>query len=184
MNSQASYERKDLLQHLNIFLKAMNMDVFSTNDRARWQTYSDKQKSRYTCRFTSIIDKIINVVFPLDHEAIVKMMFHSDPDDNTSIHQPVSIEGNFGPLVEYYKNSTTWQQQRQTLSLLTVVPYVELVKQIPSLTEYRYYAAKTHASHVGPGLPVNQRETQRRYQNYDTRDRLCECSCFQPPIEI
>ena len=67
-------------------------------------------------------------------------------------------------MAETYQHATSWDTRRQVLAIIAdLVPFREIQKFIPGLTEYRFKAARLHILKYGRGaaVPLNRSPRMR-----------------------
>ena len=65
-------------------------------------------------------------------------------------------------LAETYQNATSWDTRRQVLGIIAdLVPFSQIQKFIPGLTEYRFKQARLHILKYGCGVPVQRSPKMR-----------------------
>ena len=119
---------------------------------------------------------MIETLFGVDGEKILEEMMH---EEMTSTTQPVKSTDSDKELIqtlsESYKVAESWQVKRQILSVLCqMISYKETSELIPCLTEYRYYAAKKHASTQGCALPPEDSSHNRQRMDPTKLDQLLD----------
>ena len=76
-------------------------------------------------------------------------------------------------LVEAYRYASTWDTQRQILSIMAdLVPYTVILRYLSNITEYRVKAAKQHAFRFGRGTPVTILKSPRMRVNEEQLDHF------------
>ncbi|XP_076081164.1 uncharacterized protein LOC143052084 [Mytilus galloprovincialis] len=161
--SSSSFQLINDFHHVNEFLQAVGMRCFSEEEKSSWNMYSKSSKSVYCNRLLEIMKKIITTVFPQDIEDVLHSVTNLLSSNDQEQKPPVIPTGSFGPLVDSFKKAESWRHKRQILSFLTqTMSYNQVFEMLPDVSENKYYAAKSHATIVGPGLPLTTSSTRQR----------------------
>jgi len=76
-------------------------------------------------------------------------------------------------LAETYQHATSWDTRRQVLAIMAdLVPYRDIQKFIPGLTDYRIKEARLHILKYGHGAAVPLKKSPRMRVNEDQLDRF------------
>lgn len=145
--SQLSSEWQDSQEHsqdsplrkrkaLNTFLDAIGVSPIQKTLTVDFESASKRTQNNYLKKSKDIIHRIISIIAPNQGALLQKALYSSNPDsEDTSIIESIS---------KAYSSMTSWGTQRQLLSLLVEDhSYNEIKEYIPSLSKYKYTAART-----------------------------------------
>ncbi|XP_062568266.1 uncharacterized protein LOC134230450, partial [Saccostrea cucullata] len=156
-SSQDTYEEEeggDHLENMNnkrkaldTFLQSCGLSPVKKQLGTDWNEASDRTKSDYISSAKSIFQEVVNVLAPGQGSLLLDALLKTASDSaDTNILQFLS---------KAYNLSTDWGTQRQILSLFAhAYTYNQLIAFIPTLTKYRYTAARKHAITRGVGQQV------------------------------
>ncbi|CAB4033230.1 Hypothetical predicted protein [Paramuricea clavata] len=117
---------------------------------------------------TNVIVSALEVIIPGDAASIWDAIQTSQSVEKAlGISQPADRKY-LEALAETYQNATSWDTRRQILGIIAdLVPFSQIQKFIPGITEYRFKQARLHILKYGHGVPVPVKRSPRM--------RLDEC---------
>ena len=119
------------------------------------------RKNVYVHRATTAIVASLDVIAPGDAGHLWEALQSSRRVEKAlgiAKHQPVKRKY-LEALAETYQHATSWDTRKQVLAIIAgLVPFREIQKFIPGLTEYRFKAAQLRISKYGCGaaVPLNR----------------------------
>lgn len=139
---------------LNTFLDAIGVSPIEKTLTVDFESASKRTQNDYLNKSKDIIHNIISIIAPNQEALLQKALYSSNPDsEDTIIIESIS---------KAYSSMTSWGTQRQLLSLLVEDhSYNEIKEYIPSLSKYKYTAARKHAAINGIGMPIENRSQTR-----------------------
>lgn len=139
---------------MNTFLDAIGVSPIKKTLTVDFESASKRTQNDYLKKSKDIIHNIISIIAPNQEALLQKALYSSNPDsEDTSIIESIS---------KAHSSMTSWGPQRQLLSLLVQDhSYNEIKEYIPSLSKYKYTAARKHAAINGIGMPIENRSQTR-----------------------
>jgi hypothetical protein len=124
--------------------------------QCNWEEASDRTKRDYTNTATSIIQEIFHIIAPGQEQSLSNAVLQNLSQTRATDHKMLEI------LCAAYNQATDWGTQRQILSLFASNYTLQEINQfIPSLSKYKYTAARKHSSLIGTGQPVDKKSYHR-----------------------
>ena len=128
---------------MNNFLDQIGVSPLKKTLRVDWSAASDRTKADHLRKAQQTIKGVLALIAPNQEEILQEQLF---PSKNANLLESVASS---------YESMTSWGVQRQILSLLVQdYNYAELKTHIPSLSRYKFSAARKHGIRVGQGMPV------------------------------
>ena len=154
-------------ERLNQFLRICGKEECVTGQpKKRWGDMDEQRKSVYVHRATTAIMAALEVIAPEDAGHLWEALQSSRKVEKAlgiPEHQPAERKY-LEALAETYQHATSWDTRRQVLAIFAdLVPFREIQKFIPGLTEYRFKTARLHILKYGRGaaVPLNRSPRMR-----------------------
>lgn len=131
--------------------------------RKCWETLSMQRKNVYVGRATTAIVAALEVITPGDAAHLWKAVQSSHSVEAAlGMSENPADEKYLKALAETYQHATSWDTRRQVLSIIAdLLPFREIQKFIPGLTEYRFKEARLHICKHGRGAAVPLKKSPR-----------------------
>ena len=138
---------------LNNFLLEVGISPIKKTLTVDWDSSSERTKSDYIKKAQKTIKEVLSVLAPNQEMKLETELLNQNNYQHDILK---SIANCFDSL-------TSWGVQRQILSIVAFdYTFNELLQYIPSLTRYKYTAARKHAEEKGHGVPVKAEYTSRQ----------------------
>ena len=124
------------------------------------------RKNVYVHRATTAIVAALEVITPGDAGHLWEALQSSRRVEKAlgiAEHKPAERKY-LKALAETYQHATSWDTRRQVLAIIAdLVPFREIQKFVPGITEYRFQAARLHILKYGRGdaVPLNRSPRMR-----------------------
>jgi hypothetical protein len=140
---------------------------------AKHEYAKQKLSFYYVSKATSAIVAALEVITPGDAGSLWDAVQSSQSVDNVlGIAQPAEKKY-LEVLAETYQNATSWETRRQVLSIMAdLVPFSQIQKFIPGITEYRFKVARLHILQYGRGAAVPLKRSPRMRVNENQLDHF------------
>ena len=151
-NDLQGLRREKLNQFLTVNGKAERVPG---QPKKRWEKLSNQRKNVYVSRATAAIVAALEVITPGDAGHLWTAV-QSSRGVETALGIEDSIDRKYlEALAETYQHATSWDTRRQILAIIAdLVPYQDIQKFIPGLTDYRIKEARLHILKYGRGAAV------------------------------
>ena len=156
------------LKKLNEFIHTCGETESIGQSKKRWEELTTRSKNLRIDKATNVIVSALEVIAPSDAASIWEAIQASQSVEKAlGISQPTDRKY-LEALAETYQNATSWNTRRQVLGIIAdLVPFSQIQKFIPGITEYRFKQARLHIFKYGRGAPVPVQRSPRM--------RLDEC---------
>ena len=156
------------LKKLNEFIHICGGTESIGQPKKRWEELTTRSKHFRVDKATNVIVSALEVITPGDAASIWEAIQTSQSVEKAlGISQPADRKY-LEALAETYQNATSWDTRRQVLGIIAdLVPFCQIQKFIPGITEYRFKQARLHTLKYGRGAPVSVQRSPRM--------RLDEC---------
>lgn len=140
----------------------------------RWENMGMQRKKVSVCRATTAIVAALEVITPGDAGFLWEAVQSSHNVDNVlGINESPAERKYLEALAETYQHATSWDTRRQVLAIIAdLVPFREIQKFIPGLTEYRLKEARLHIFKYGRGVAVPLKKSPRMRVNENQLDHF------------
>lgn len=130
--------------------------------KKRWEKLSNQRKNVYVNRATAVIVAALEATTPGDAGHLWTAV-QSSRGVETALGIEDTIDRKYlEALAETYQHATSWDTRRQVLAIIAdLVPYRDIQKFIPGLTDYRIKEARLHIFKYGRGAAVPLRKSPR-----------------------
>ena len=130
--------------------------------KKRWEKLSNQRKNVYVNRATAVIVAALEAITPGDAGHLWTAV-QSSRGVETALGIEDTIDRKYlEALPETYQHATSWDTRRQVLAIIAdLVPYRDIQKFIPGLTDYRIKEARLHIFKYGRGAAVPLRKSPR-----------------------
>lgn len=131
-------------EKLNEFLRICGKEEgVRGQSKKRWEDLSRQRKNVYVGRATTAIVAALEVITPGDAGHLWKAVQSSHSVETAlGMNEKPADETYLKALAETYQHASSWDTRRQVLAIIAdLVPFRELQKFIPGLTEYRFKEA-------------------------------------------
>ena len=134
--------------------------------KKRWEELTTRSKHFRVDKATNVIVSALEVIIPGDAASIWDAIQTSQSVEKAlGISQPADRKY-LEALAETYQNATSWDTRRQVLGIIAdLVPFSQIQKFIPGITEYRFKQARLHILKYGRGVPVPVQRSPRMRLN-------------------
>ena len=142
--------------------------------KKRWEDLSRQRKNVYVGRATTAIVATLEVITPGDAGHLWKAVQSSHSVETAlGMNEKQADETYLKALAEMYQHASSWDTRRQVLAIIAdLVPFRELQKFIPGLTEYRFKEARLHICKFGRGAAVPLKKSPRMRVNENQLDHF------------
>ena len=161
-------------EKLNQFLTVSGKeDRVLGQPKKRWKKLSNQRKNVYVSKATSAIVAALEVITPGDAGHLWTAV-----QSSRGVETALGIEDNIDrkyleALAETYQHATSWDTRRQVLAIIAdLVPYRDIKKFIPGLTDYRIKEARLHILKYGRGATVPLKKSPRMRINENQLDHF------------
>ena len=138
-----------------------------------WEKLSNQRKNIYVTRATTAIVTALEVIAPGDAGHLWTAV-QSSRCVETALGMDDNIDRKYlEALAETYQHATSWDTRRQVLAIIAdLVPYRDIQKFIPGLTDYRIKEARMHILKYGRGAAVPLTKSPRMRVNESQLDHF------------
>ena len=143
-------------EKLNQFLTVCGKEeILPGHPKKSWEKLSNRRKNIYVTRATTAIVTALEVIAPGDAGHLWTAV-QSSHCVETALGMDDNIDRKYlEALAETYQHATSWETRRQVLAIIAaLVPYRDIQKFIPGLTDYRIKEARMHILKYGRGATV------------------------------
>ena len=142
------------LKKLNEFIHICGRTVSIGQPKKRWEELTTRSKHFRVDKATNVIVSALEMITPGDAASIWEAIQTSQSVKGSGISQPADRKY-LEALAETYQNATSWDTRRQVLGIIAdLVPFCQIQKFTPGITEYRFKQARLHILKYGHGAPV------------------------------
>ena len=154
------------LKKLNEFIHICGETESIGQPKKRWEELTTRSKHFRVDKATNVIVSALEVIIPGDAASIWDAIQTSQSVEKAlGISQPADRKY-LEALAETYQNATSWDTRRQVLGIIAdLVPFSQIQKFIPGITEYRFKQARLHILKYGRGVPVPVQRSPRMRLN-------------------
>ena len=161
---------------LNEFLTVCDKPILTVQKKPWNQLTSSKAKRQYIGTATDAIVSTLGIISPEDSGSLWEALLKSgEVEKSIGLPSPISAgeDKYLTSLVEAYRYASTWDTQRQILSIMAdLVPYTVIQRYLSNITEYRVKTARQHAFRFGRGTPVTISKSPRMRVNEEQLDHF------------
>ena len=141
--------------------------------KKRWEKLSNQRKNVYVTRATTAIVSALETITPGDAGHLWTAV-----QSSRGVETALGIDDNIDrkyleALAETYQHATSWNTRRQVLAIIAdLVPYRDIQKFIPGVTDYRIKEARHHILKYGRGAAVPLTKSPRIRVNESQLDHF------------
>ncbi len=158
------------LKKLNEFIHTCGETESIGQSKKWWKELTTHSKNLCVDKATNVIVSALEVIAP-GNAASIWEAIHKVSKRPLEFHNqwPLEFDRKYlEALAETYQNATSWNTRRQVLGIIAdLVPFSQIQKFVPGITEYCFKQARLHILKYGRGAPVPVQRSARM--------RLDEC---------
>lgn len=144
---------------LDNFLALCDHSPVKSTLSSNWEDSSSRSRQSYLCKLEQVIESAASVLAPDEPEQLQSAYFQAN---QLAIIPEAKGQQLLEALAQSYNSVNSWDSRRQILSVMAdTYTLVEIQVFLPTLTRYRFRAARHHISEFGHGAPVPKQRVVR-----------------------